>query len=265
MMSESPQAAYVRDGFYIHDAAVWPLDAVDRAVKGMDAVRRGEYDTGVPPRPSAWSPGDDPQRLCKIEKPQIANRAIMELIKHPALGALAAEVCGAEWVQVWWVQLLYKPPVAGADYRGTHVGWHQDRNYWGAWEEDSELFTAWIALSEVGPEDGPMHFVRGSHQWGLLPGSDFYGQDLAGQKRALSTLASDEWVEVAATLPKGGVSFHHCLTLHGSGPNHAAGPRRSLAVHMRTERSRPVDDKREGLTAFIDDPTHCPVVFNRNS
>ena len=265
MMSESPKAAYVRDGFYIYDAAVWPSDAVDRAVEGMDAVRRGEYDTGVPPRPSAWSPGDDPQRLCKIEKPQIANRAIMDLIKHPALGALATEVCGAEWVQVWWVQLLYKPPVAGADSSGTHVGWHQDRNYWGAWEEGSELFTAWIALSEVGPEDGPMHFVRGSHQWGLLPGSDFYGQDLAGQKRALSTLASDEWVEVAATLPKGGVSFHHCLTLHGSGPNHAAGPRRSLAVHMRTERSRPVDDKREGLTAFIDDPTHCPVVFNRNS
>lgn len=265
MPSESPTATYVRDGFYIHDAAVWPLDAVDRAVEGMDAVRRGEYDTGVPPRPSAWSPGDDPQRLCKIEKPQIANRAIMDLIKHPALGALATEVCGAEWVQVWWVQLLYKPPVAGADSSGTHVGWHQDRNYWGAWEEGSELFTAWIALSEVGPEDGPMHFVRGSHQWGLLPSSDFYGQDLAGQKRALSTLASDEWVEVAATLPKGGVSFHHCLTLHGSGPNHAAGPRRSLAVHMRTERSRPVDDKREGLTAFIDDPTHCPVVFRRDS
>ena len=265
MMSESPNAAYGRDGFYIHDAAVWPSDAVDRAVEGMDAVRRGEYDTGVSPRPSAWSPGDDPQRLCKIEKPQIANRAIMDLIKHPALGALAAEVCGAEWVQVWWVQLLYKPPVVVSGASGTHVGWHQDRNYWGAWEEGSELFTAWVALSEVGPEDGPMHFVRGSHQWGLLPGSDFYGQNLAEQKRELAAQASGEWVEVAAILPKGGISFHHCLTLHGSGPNHAAGPRRSLAVHMRTERSRPVDDKREGLTAFIDDPTHCPVVFNRNS
>ena len=101
MESESPNAAYGKDGFYIHDAAVWSLDAVGRAVEGMDAVRRGEYDTGVPPRPSAWQPGDDPQRLCKIEKPQIANRAIMDLIKHPALGALAAEVCGAEWVQVW--------------------------------------------------------------------------------------------------------------------------------------------------------------------
>ena len=41
MPSESPKATYVRDGFYIHDAAVWPLDAVDRVVEGMDAVRRG--------------------------------------------------------------------------------------------------------------------------------------------------------------------------------------------------------------------------------
>lgn len=260
-MSKSRKAAYMRDGFYIHDAALWPLAVVDRAVEGMDAVRRGEYDTGVPPRPSAWQPGDGPQRLCKIEKPQIANRAIMDLIKHPALGALAAEVCGAEWVQVWWVQLLYKPPGIG----DVNVGWHQDRNYWGAWEEGSELFTAWIALSEVGPADGPMHFVRGSHQWGLLPGSDFFGQGLAQQKRELVALANGEWVEVAATLPKGGVSFHHCLTLHGSGPNYSAGPRRSLAVHLRTERSRPVGGKRAGLTAFIDDPTHCPVVFSRTA
>ena len=260
-MSKSRKAAYMRDGFYIHDAALWPVAVVDRAVEGMDAVRRGEYDTGVPPRPSAWQPGDDPQRLCKIEKPQIANRAIMDLIKHPALGALAAEVCGAEWVQVWWVQLLYKPPGIG----DVNVGWHQDRNYWGAWEEGSKLFTAWIALSEVGPADGPMHFVRGSHQWGLLSGSDFFGQDLAQQKQELVALANGEWVEVAATLPKGGVSFHHCLTLHGSGPNYSAGPRRSLAVHLRTERSRPVGGKRAGLTAFIDDPTHCPVVFSRHA
>ncbi len=42
-------------------------------------------------------------------------------------------------------------------------------------------------------------------------------------------------------------------------------PQSCCGGHMRTERSRPVDDKREGLTAFIDDPTHCPVVFNRNS
>ena len=109
-MGADPHGQYAADGYYIHTGPILPAATVDRAVAGMDAVRRGEYDTGVPPRRSAWSPGDDPSLLCKIEKPQIANRAIMELVKHPALGELVAAVTGAEWIQGWWVQLLYKPP-----------------------------------------------------------------------------------------------------------------------------------------------------------
>ena len=104
-MGADPQGQYTADGYYIHNGSILPAATVAAAVAGMDAVRRGEYDTGVPPRPSAWSPGDDPALLCKIEKPQIANRAIMELVKHPALGAAVAAVPGAEWLQVWWVQL----------------------------------------------------------------------------------------------------------------------------------------------------------------
>ena len=256
------QAQYLRDGFYLHDRPLLCEDLVDGAVEGMDAVRRGEYDTGVSPRPSAWNPGDDPQQLCKIEQPQIANSAIMALIKDPALGQLAAQVTGAKWVQVWWVQLLYKPVVVDRAQNGVSVGWHQDRNYWGAWEEGSELFTAWVALDHVGIDAGPMSFVHGSHRWGLLPGSDFYGQDLDAQKRDLSGRAGAEWVEVAATMPKGGVSFHHCLALHGSGPNYSAEPRRSFAIHMRSEKSQPAGGKKEGLTAFIDDPGYCPFIWS---
>src|SRR5437764_529973 len=81
----------------------------------------GEYETGTPPQPSYWKPGDDPRKLCKIEMPQVANHAIMELITHPALGELAAEITGARWVQVWWVQLLYKPPEAEGGAAGTSV------------------------------------------------------------------------------------------------------------------------------------------------
>ena len=58
------QAQYLSDGFYLHDRPLLSEDLVDGAVEGMDAVRRGEYDTGVSPRPSAWNPGDDPQQLC---------------------------------------------------------------------------------------------------------------------------------------------------------------------------------------------------------
>ena len=69
------------------------------------------------------------------------------------------------------------------------------------------------------------------------------------------------WEEVPALLAPGGASFHNCLTFHGSGPNRSAGPRRSLAIHMRTEKSAPVDGRRAGLTAFIDDPERNPVIY----
>jgi ectoine hydroxylase-related dioxygenase (phytanoyl-CoA dioxygenase family) len=193
--------------------------------------------------------------------PQVANRAVMELVSHPTLGALAAAITGAEWVQVWWVQLLYKPP-AGPDGLGsTHVGWHQDRQYWSAWEEGSELFTAWVALSDVTPEAGPMRFVRGSHHWGLLNQGDFYGQDHEALRETIRPPEGAAWDEAPALLQPGGVSFHHNLTYHGSGPNRTEQPRRSFAIHLRTERSAPAGGARRGLTEFIDDPAYCPVIY----
>ncbi|MCC6443718.1 MAG: phytanoyl-CoA dioxygenase family protein [Armatimonadetes bacterium] len=252
---------YEADGFYIASEPVLPAEAVRKACEGMDAIRMGHYDTGRPPCPSIWNPGDDPARLCKIEQPQFASRAIRELLVHPALGELAAAVTGGEMVQVWWVQLLYKPP--GDTQAPTNIGWHQDRYYWTVWEEGSELFTAWIALSDVRPDCGPMRFVRGSHRWGFHRGGDFYAQDLSGQKETLGIPAGSAWEEVSAILPPGGVSFHHNLTFHGSGPNESGFPRRSLAVHMRTRNSRPVHNERVGLVQYIDDPELCPVIYGR--
>lgn len=259
--TDSIRQAYLTDGFYIHPEPLLPPAIIARGNEGMDAVRRGESDTGHAPLSSRWNPGDDETKLCKMELPQLSSMAVRELLNFPALGALAAAVTGAQAVQVWWVQLLHKPPATGAADQGTVIGWHQDRSYWGCWEEGSELFTAWVALSDVAADCGPMRFVRGSQRWGLLSGGDFYGQDLAAQRTAMGVPAGAEWSEVAATMPAGGVSFHDCLTLHGSDPNTSALPRRSFAIHMRTERSRPVDGKRAGLTAYLDDREVCPVIY----
>ena len=86
---------YDADGFFLHREPLFPSDLVARAVEGMDAVRRGEYDTGREPQPSHWKPGEDLGKLCKIAQPQFASRAIRSLIRYPALGALAAELTGA--------------------------------------------------------------------------------------------------------------------------------------------------------------------------
>jgi len=257
----SKTESYVRDGFYISEDSILPEQITEDAVKGMDLVRKGEYDTGQAPNPSPWSPGDNPKALCKIEMPQRANSAIMELIKYPKLGNWVADVVGASWIQVWWVQLLYKPPTS-LDAETVNIGWHQDRQYWGAWEENSELFTAWVAVSDVCLDAGPMRFIQGSHTWGNLDAGDFFGQNLDDLRHTIEIPKGVEWLEKPAVVRPGGVSCHNLHTLHGSGPNTSSNPRRSFAVHLRTEKSAPKDDLREGLTEYIDDLSVCPVIFD---
>lgn len=251
-------AFYQDNGFYLHTDPLLDPGAIAAAVRGMEAVRDGHYETGIPPEDSPWKPGSDPRTLVKIEMAQQSNRAIMAAVANPRLGELAARVTGASMIQAWWVQLLMKPPAApGGDFK-TNVGWHQDGQYWDCWEPGSEVFTAWFALSDVTEEAGAMRFVPGSHHWGLLSQGDFYGQELEGQ---IKVPEGKTWSETVCALPPGGVSFHHNLTLHASGPNTSGAPRLSLAIHLRTEKSAPKDGQRKGLTEFIDDRGRCPVLW----
>ncbi len=262
MTNTEIHAQFQQDGYAIHAEPLLAAEVVQDAVAGMDAIRNGIYDTGRPPRPSPWNPGDDPQQLCKIESPQFASHAIRKLINEPALGKWCAEVTGAKAVQIWWIQLLYKPPVASGLTTPTNVGIHQDWTYWQrTWADGSELFTAWVALSDVTENAGPMKFVRGSHQWGDLAESDFFEQDLDAQVAKIRASTDHQWEETAAILAPGGASIHDKLTWHGSGPNTSNGPRRSFAIHMRTQNSAPKDGIRQGLSEFITDFEVCPVIY----
>jgi ectoine hydroxylase-related dioxygenase (phytanoyl-CoA dioxygenase family) len=254
---------YRTNGFFIHRDPVLPGDVVDGARTGIEAIREGLYDRGRAPQPSPWNPGDSANTMCKIEQPQFASQGVFDLVSHPRIGELAAEAIGANWIQVWWVQLLIKPDGVESETTRINIGWHQDRNYWGAWEEGSELLTAWVAVSDVLEDCGPMRFVPGSHRWGLLEGSDFHGGDLDAVRSGLTLPPNAEWTEQTALMSAGGLSLHDCHTLHGSGENRSGEPRKSFAVHLRTRNSRPVDDRREGLTRFIDDETLCPVIYDR--
>jgi len=252
---------YRADGFGLITESVFPAELVQRASDGMDMIRRGEYDTGEEPCGGKWAPGDDDNVLCKVEVPQKANLAIRELVSSPALGKLVAETVDAEMVQVWWTQLLYKPPVAG-DPTNTVIGWHQDRGYWLTWEKGDGLLTAWIALSDVTEASGPMKFVRGSHNWDLFEG-DFYGQNNEEIRATFNLPEGAQWEEVPAILPPGGISLHSCMTLHGSEHNYSDQPRRSLAIHLRTEKSipKPGIDRECGLTQYLENMELNPVIY----
>lgn len=247
--------AYERDGFCVLPLSL-PRDLLDRVIPHMDAVIAGDYETGIEP---LRFDGDlnDPTKLVKIDHPHWSDRTIRELVSHPDLGRAVAEVTGADMVQVWTVQLLFKPPTAAGT---ANVGWHQDHYYWKTWW-DGDVFTAWVALSDVTEEAGPVRFVPSSHTWGDLPGGDFFAGDLEALRNNVKLPDGAQWHEATAVLPPGGASLHHKLTLHGSGPNLSKLPRRSFAIHMRSEKSTPFADAPIGNVGYLDDPERCPVIF----
>ena len=255
--------SYRRDGFVLGPRCVEP-DAVEAIIPHMDAVIAGDYDTGVAPHWRRWNPGDDEARLRKIDQPQLCNRAISRFIDNDAIGRVAAELTGASRVQVWGVQLLYKPPGGGSS---GNVGWHQDKQYWLRWwTPDSEVFTCWLALSDVTEETGAMRFVPGSQDWDVPMTGDFFQQETDLQRSQIAIPDGKVWEEVPAVLAPGSASFHHCLTFHGSGPNTSAGPRRSFAIHLRTENSELADlsdlpADQAAYMSYLDDPAICPVVY----
>ena len=250
-----PAGQYERDGFWIADERIAPDDVLERALQGMAAVRDGVFDLGLPPTKHR---GYDPGVLCKIDNPHRSDTGLRGLATCPQVGRIAAGITGARRVQVWASQLLIKPPGSAA---AGHVGWHQDRQYWRVWQRDEGLFTAWIALSEVKEESGPMLFVRGSHRWGFLDRGDFYDRDQRKLREGIAVPAGAAWEEVPALMPLGGLSVHHCLTYHGSNANVSDAARCSLAVHMRDERAEPVAGNQGFSSTHLEDPRMSPVIY----
>ena len=75
----SSRVRFEADGFYIHPKPLLSPDLIRRAAEGMDRIREGTHETGVPPQRSYWNPGRA-RKLGEIEMPQAADRAVMELV-----------------------------------------------------------------------------------------------------------------------------------------------------------------------------------------
>ena len=198
-------------------------------------VVAAEYETRqVPPGRIGYEPGPI-DSLVKIDYAYWADSQIAKCVLNPEIGRIAATLADVSGVRLWHDQLLHKPPQKGA--QANAVGWHQDYHYWQC-SDASNMLTAWIALVDVDEENGCVEMVAGSHKWGLLGASDFFSQDLDALGKQMEEVSGQPFVTRPLNLKAGQVSFHHCLTIHGSRPNISDRDRVSMVCHMMPDGAR---------------------------
>ncbi len=159
-----------------------------------------------------------------------------DLIWNPAVTMAASQLLGGS-VRFWHDQLFCKP----AKHGGV-VAWHQDYSYWTRTTPMNHL-TCWIGLDDSSAENGCLQYIPGSHRWTLLPITG-----LAGDMDAIREVLDDaQWEQfqhpVAIEMPKGHVSFHHPLMVHGSYANKTDRPRRAVVLNYFKDGTRSDTDE----------------------
>jgi len=129
-------------------------------------------------------------------------------------------------IQLFHDQALYKPA-----YHGGPVFWHQDNAYWRC--TPANLVSCWLTLDDVDVDNGAMQF---------LPGTHFQAVEHGQAKTTNALLDMGDQVKdaqaVVVDLPAGGITIHHCQTLHCTAPNTTPRQRRAFAIHFMVPGTR---------------------------
>ena len=99
---------------------------------------------------------------------------------------------------------------------GEEVKWHQDIQYWP--HTNYSPLTIGTYLHDVGPDQGPLGVIPGSHKGELFDEYNDKGQwvgCLSDRDLGKVSLDSAEFLMG----PAGSVTIHNCRTIHGSRPN----------------------------------------------
>jgi len=145
---------------------------------------------------------------------------------NPVIAGMARQLLGSKEVVLLEDGAIIKKPLVGG-----RLAWHQDYAYWPL--ATPGAVTCWIALDDVGAENGGMQVAVGSHKLGeKLPvefgdGSSFMREERPG----IGEVQSPEEAGLEAVpyeLRAGECGFHHALIWHASGANTSPRARRGF-------------------------------------
>jgi ectoine hydroxylase-related dioxygenase (phytanoyl-CoA dioxygenase family) len=166
---------------------------------------------------------------------------VRRLIQSPRIARIAATLLGVDRLRLYRDQSYFKG-VGGA---GTP--WHQDGTFIPL--EPQRIVTAWIALSDIGPDSSPMTYASaaGAHGFQGLsaPGEQAMRQFermLASKGYAFTTYDA---------LQAGDVTFHAADTLHATFAHHGAAAREAVVIVYFADGARVVVDPPGALAPHV--------------
>ena len=157
------------------------------------------------------------------QKPHLLFTWLAELASEPAVLDLAEQIVGPD-ILLWSTEFFIKQPGDG-----RYVPWHVDDTYWHI--EPEVQTTVWIALSDVGPDNGPLRYIRGSHLEARKPIVSAPSADnmlISGQMAQ----DIDESRAVDVLLRAGEAAIHDSRALHASDRNTGIDARIGIAARF---------------------------------
>lgn len=161
--------------------------------------------------------------------PHLHDPLFLEAMRHPALLSFMVRACGGPVSGLQSEFFFCRPGTPGFTE-------HQDNFFVEA--PDGCFASAWLALTDVGPENGGLMLYPGSHRLGRLPVTDVENTPRPDQDpnaRRTRTVLPPGLPAIDAVVPKGGVVFLHGLVVHSSHTNRSDGHRYALLnTYIRT-------------------------------
>jgi hypothetical protein len=169
----------------------------------------------------AGNQATDLQQNFRVIEPIIEfDEALDQLVDDPRLTAPMRSILGTENLSLWTAKSNLKGP------GGTGFGWHQDSPYWIHDCDYVDLLpNVMLTLDDQSINNGCFEIVRGSHQSGMLPGTND-GTDLGGFYTDPTTFDLNNAVQFE--VPAGSLIFFDPHCVHGSGANRSTEQRRAL-------------------------------------
>lgn len=278
---------YQEHGWYISQS-LFTNDELALVYEASERFYKGHRDRSLPGKlsPAAyWTPAaGDVQRhndyIC------YENDLIFRILCKPLIGAVASRLMSTRLVRLWNSTLINKP--ARSDEPTNIVPWHMDRHHWQSCTSNN-LITAFIPFDDCDEDSGTLTVIDGSHLWTEIPAAPEDDTNLHFAERPAHALEAAltetarfnkaEIRKIPLVIEKGRVSFHHCCTYHGSGPNLKGYPRRVITIRFQDENNqwRNFQKPNGRIAAYshdnlvrknpdgnpdYSDPKYCPVIWS---